>query len=187
MPRFFIRNKLKSGKVIFLVLALLATASCEKYVDKPGDDDPRLARKYCNDPEAVNFNRGFPGTADNSVCYYPADAYKGRYLWIDSMYSNNSLLGQRSLTLDFSVIDKEQMAVQGLCEASGTTVTFTANRQLRAVADTTIIKGQPFCRPKDTVSGYIQQSLSDSTRLRFYLSVVSDTGTVLHQGTAYRQ
>ncbi len=187
MQRFFLRDHLPTATSLLTGAVLLLAASCEKYEDKPGPDDSRLSRKYCNDPEAVNFNRDFPGTADNSVCFYPSDAYKGRFTWIDSIYSNSTLQSQRSLILDFSAVDKEQISVQGLCEGAPTMITFSANRQLRAVADTTILKGQALCRPRDTVSGYILQSLGDSSRLRFYLTVVSDTGTTLHQGTAYRQ
>ena len=167
---------------------LLIVASCTKYTDDPGDSDPRLSRKYCNDPEAVNFNRDFPGTADNSVCFFPADVFKGQYAFTDSIYNgSNKLLAERPLVLNFSAENRTKISMLGFCGGGGTPITFTANRQLRAFADTIVLNGQLLCRPKDTVSGYLTQSPGDSIRLRFFLTVVSDTGTALHQGTAYRQ
>lgn len=188
MLRFSINNPCRLRLAALCLLGLLGAASCEKYKDEPGGTDPRLNRKYCNDPEAVNFNRDFPGTPDNSVCFYPADAYEGQYIFVDSIYSGAKVLqAQRTLTLTFTAEDKNKVIATGFCAGGGNGISFTANRQLRASADTTIVKGQALCRPKDTVSGYILQSLSDSTRLRFFLTVVSDTGVTLHEGTAYRQ
>src|SRR5262245_8926779 len=84
---------------------VLLLASCEKWEDTPGKSDPRLERKYCNDPEAVNYNRDFPGTADNSVCYYPSDAFSGRYSFIDSIYDEgNKLIKQESLVIDVTAL-----------------------------------------------------------------------------------
>src|SRR5947208_3141374 len=75
-----------------LGVLFLISASCKKYTDQPGKSDPRLARKYCNDPSAVNYNRDFPGTEDNSICYYPTDVFKGQYTFTDSIYSGASVL-----------------------------------------------------------------------------------------------
>ena len=188
MRRVTIINCRPAGPLAVLLLLLIAAASCKKYTDEPGQGDPRLTRKYCNDPEAVNFNRDFPGTPDNSVCYYPADAFKGTYTFIDSIYSGTKLQAERTLQLQLTAGSKVKFTVLGLCGNGSGAMTFTANRQLRAVADTTITgKGQLFCRSRDTVSGTLTQSLTDSTRLQFSLNVVSDTGTTLHRGTAYRQ
>jgi hypothetical protein len=189
MLRSFINNNTyPAGIAALLGIILLSAPSCKKYTDEPGQGDPRLSRKYCNDPEAVNFNRDFPGTADNSVCFYPADAYQGSYKFIDSIYNEgNKLLAERLVILNFSAIDKNKISLAGFCEGSSTPVTLTANRQLRAIIDTVVFNGQLLCRPRDTVSGVITQSLTDSTRLKFYLRVVSDTNITLHQGTAFRQ
>lgn len=168
------------------IMLILLVASCKKYMDEPGKNDPRLSRKYCNDPEAVNFNRDFPGTEDNSVCYYPSDAFKGSYRFTDSIYIGSDTI-LRPLTISITAQSKTKFSLTGLCDGSPTPVTFTATRVLRASVDTTIVEGQALCRPKDTVSGYIIQPLSDSTQIHFYLTVVSDTGTARHEGTAYRQ
>lgn len=172
---------------LFVLLAVVV--GCKKYTDTPGQSDPRLTRKYCNDPEAVNFNRDFPGTEDNSVCIYPANAFQGTYDFIDSVYSGNNVLQKElPLTLQITAQSHTKMTITGLCGASQSTgIAFTAARTLRATVDTTIVTGQPLCRIKDTVSGYIAGNTSDGSRIRFYLSVVSDTGTTQHMGTAYRR
>lgn len=182
-----------SRKSIAAILPLLCSvslfllASCQKYQDEPGQGDPRLSRKYCNDPDAVNYNLDFPGTADNSVCYYPADAFKGTYKFVDSIYSGSNKTPQElPLTLQFVAKNQTQFDITGFCP-NGNALHFTANRALRASGDTTILNGQTLCRTKDTVSGYLTRSLGDSSRVLFFLTVVSDTGTTTHQGTAYRQ
>ena len=172
-----------------MAMALFGTTmACKKYTDEPGQYDSRLSRKYCNDPLAVNFNRDFPGTPDNSVCYYPADVYKGQYTFIDSIYSgNNILMAEVPLVLNFSASSQTRLTLSGFCGSGGSSITLTANRQLRANADTTVGTGQLLCRSKDTVSGYISQLAGDSTKLHFFFTVVSDTGVAFHQGTGYRQ
>lgn len=169
------------------LIALLVFTSCEKYKDEPGQYDPRLARKYCNDPEAVNYNLDFPGTADNSVCYFPAEAFRGDYTFIDSVYSSPAKLSQQiPLTLHFTALSRTKMDISGFCPGSSV-LHFTANRALRATGDSSILNGQPLCRPTDTISGTITRTLGDSTMLKISLNVVSDTGITTHRGTAYRQ
>lgn len=166
---------------------LLALGSCQKWEDKPGQSDPRLSRKYCNDPEAVNYNRDFPGTADNSVCYYPSDAFSGTYSFIDSIYDEgNRLIKQESLTITLTASTHMKFTMDGLCLGGSQPIAFTSNHLLHADADSTVTDGQLFCRPIDTISGYIAQHPLDSNKIRFNLRVVSDTAVNLHEGMAYR-
>lgn len=161
-------------------------AACKKYQDSPGQYDPRLSSKYCNDPAAVNFNYGFPGTADNSVCFYPSDVYKGSYQFVDSIYFNDVLVAEVPLVLQISKQDETKFTLSGFC-GSASSLHFTANRALFAYADTVVGTGQILCRQQDTLSGTLTQTLSDSLRLHIYFTVASDTGSTTHQGTAYRQ
>jgi hypothetical protein len=173
--------------ILLLAVVAVCIEGCKKYKDEPGQYDPRLVRKYCNDPEAVNYNFDFPGTADNSVCFYPTDALKGTYNFVDSVYAGSTtLVKEQTLTLVLSGENRTKLLISGFC-GGGEQLRFTVNRALRATGDTTIANGQRMCRDKDTLSGYISRSLGDSTRLKFYLTVVSDTGVTQHQGTAYRQ
>lgn len=174
--------------VLPLILLPLLLGACKKYTDTPGDFDPRLERRYCNDPEAVNFNRDFPGTADNSVCVYPSDAFEGAYRYDDSVYDGaQKLVKVQRIDFNITGTDRIHFQLNGFCPGSSQSIAFTSSRSLRAQADTTALKGQILCRPTDTVSGFITMPLFDSTRIRFSLTVISDTGTVFHQGTAYRQ
>jgi hypothetical protein len=165
---------------------LLCSFACKKYEDKPGQYDPRLSSKYCNDPAAVNYNYGFPGTPDNSICYYPADVFAGSYSFSDSIFEDGKRIAVMPVTLHIAGHDQTKLDVTGFC-ASGDALRFTAGRNLFAYADTVVGDGQILCRPQDTVSGTLSRTFGDSLQLRIFLTVVSDTGTVTHQGTAYRQ
>lgn len=183
-PIFF--TYLPAALVAGLSLCLLAL-SCKKYEDKPGPDDPRLVRPYCNDPEAVNYNWDFPGKPDNSVCKYPADVFAGRYQFNDSIYdAGNSLVLRQQYTLTLTARSRSALDITGFC-GPGDAIKMTASRFFRASVDTTIEAGQPFCRSLDTLSGYITRTAADDTRLKFFFTVVSDTGLSYHQGTAIKQ
>lgn len=169
------------------IVCILALGGCQKYEDVAGQSDPRLVRKYCNDPEAVNFNFDFPGTADNSVCYYPADVFSGTYTYNDSVYSSaNKFAFATPLTLTITGQDHNKFEVSGFCPGGGA-LHFTVSRTLKASADSTVLNGQTLCRVKDTISGFLVRKLGDSARLQVSLTVLSDTGSTIHQGTAYRQ
>ncbi len=173
-------------------LALLSLSAllcaCKDYPDVPAEPDGRLNRPYCNDPEAVNFNRDFPGYEDNGVCYYPADAFAGGWAFEDSIYDGTQkFIKSQTINFDIAPEDKLKFRLNGFCPGSGPAIAFTASRSLRADADTTAEKGQILCRETDTVSGYLAMPLFDSSKIRFFLTVISDTGTVFHRGTAYRR
>lgn len=185
--RFFQRNFFKLALGCAGVLGVLLIASCQKYKDTPGKPDPRLNRHYCNDPDAVNFNRDFPGIADNSVCIYPADAFAGTYSFVDSITDgNNSVPKEVPLTLRFTAIDHTKFYISGLCPSGGQ-INFTTSRSLLASVDSIVASGQLLCRPTDTLSGNVFQSIGDTSKVRVSLIVVSDSGVNYHQGTAYRQ
>ncbi len=179
------RHPIRSASLLLLLPMILG--ACKKYTDTPGQYDPRLDRPYCNDPEAVNFNRDFPGRADNSVCYYPADAFEGNYRFEDSIYDGaQKLLSVQSINFSISGKDRIRFDLNGFCPSGSAAIAFTASRNLRAEADTNALKGQLLCRGLDTVSGSLTMPVFDSSRIRFSLVVLSDTGVALHQGTAYR-
>lgn len=188
-------SKAAWSAVLFIVLS---TLSCKKWSDPAAPQDPRLTEnKYCNDPEAVNYNWNFPGVADNTICFYPADIFKGTYSFTDSVYNSQNVFDSAgsltTYTLQVIPIGKRQLRILGFCSGSDS-LKFTAERATyQASADTTIflndttkVFGQFFCRTLDTLSGYIRKNQNDSLSLIFDLKVVSDTGINFHKGTAVR-
>lgn len=183
------------------LLLSLGLSSCKKWTDPQPPYDPRLGEnRYCNDPEAVNYNWNFPGVADNSVCIFPADLFKGTYTFTDSIYNSESVFDsarpQTIYTLHLIALGKRSLRIVGFCNSMDS-LKFTAERSTyRAGADTTIflndttkVHGQFFCRTQDTLTGFVMKNQNDSAgkTIRFDLRVVSDTGVFFHRGTAYKQ
>ena len=180
---------------LLLILVLVAFVSCEKWEDKPGTGDDRLDKPYCNDPEAANFNVGFPGKPDNSVCYYPYEFFVGTYQFADStFYSQDYIFGQ-NLNYTFDIrrngTSKQQLLLSGFCN---TDISFTADKYLRAIADSTDhpadstkLPGQIICNPADTLSGFMTIINKDSGIIRINFTILTDTGIVYHTGRATRK
>lgn len=184
---------LKNGMMGFLASLLLL--SCEKWKDPSPTTDPRItSRKYCNDPQAVNYNWDFPGVADSTVCIYSADLFEGNYTYTDSIYSIDNLLDTskafRTVQLQLVPLGKNKLKLSGYCTND---LFFTTLRNgITANADTTIkindstyAYGQLFCRAQDTLTGTLTR-LSDSLThtLSIQWTVVSDTAIRIHKGRA---
>jgi len=185
---YFWRNMIKN--IIFIAfLAILTVVACKRYKDKKGPYDPRLERSYCNDPLAVNYNWGFPGQPDSTVCVFPADAMSGRYLLQDSVYSLDNTLDSEHINpvyFDLYALSKSRLGMVGFCNATDT-LYFTADRYYKAVADTVFAAGQFFCGVSDTLTGYFRRT--DSLSLYIDFTVLGDTaaGIRYHRGTAVKQ
>ncbi len=172
------------------VSLLLGVASCTREEAQYPDTDPRLSRPYCNDPEAVNYNWDFPGTPDNSVCLYPAEAFAGTFTFLDSVYNTDgtfdSAASLTTYTLRFDTLSRRVYLLRGFCADSA--LRFSADRFFRSTLDSLIPgAGQRLCRAADTVAGAVTRAVGDTARLTLSFSVRSDTGTAFHRGTAYRQ
>lgn len=170
-----------------LLFALLFTFSaCEKWADTPAKN-LGLTNKYCNIPSAINYNYGFPGIEDNTVCVFPATPFAGTYTYQDSIYDNaNQLFLGELLTLNITALDSTHFTLNGFC-ANSNFIRFTANRYYRAVSDSIIGQGtQLFCRDLDTLSGMLEYNNIDSS-MTLELLVVSDTSIITHKGKAYKK
>lgn len=180
---------------LLFILVVVAFASCDKWEDKPGNGDDRLNRPYCNDPEAANFNVDFPGRPDSTVCYYPYEYFEGTYQFSDSSFYSGDYVfgGLRSYTFNIrrNGASKRQLLLSGFC---GTDISFTADKYLKAFADSTNhptdstkLPGQLVCNPVDTLSGFMTMVNRDSGIIRINFTVLTDTGIVYHTGRAIRQ
>lgn len=169
----------------FIILSCLCL-SCMKSKTNTPTGDPRLSRVYCNDPEAVNYNWNFPGTPDNTTCFYPTEVFSPAYTYNDSVYfSDGTFLFTKSYTLHVYPLSHVKLAIVGFC-TSGDSLKLTADRFYHAQLDSTSDLGQQLCRVQDTVSGNIIQNKSDSSRLQVNFTVQSDTGLTYHRGTAVK-
>jgi hypothetical protein len=152
---------------------------------------------FCNDPIAANYNVGFPGIADNTVCIYPRDLFVGKYLYRDSVYIEPSGLYVFTDSFYINILpkpydtSKRKIQVTGFC--GSTTLYLTAGPTYIATVDTligdttTLYSGQRLCRIQDTGNGTITKDRIDSTVLHISFQVESDTGLTQHMGTAIKQ
>ncbi len=177
------------------ILTLLAV-SCSKDSSTHSTDD-RLSRPYCNDPLAVNYNQTFPGTPDNSICYFPTEVFRGEYTFADSVYDQDY---QRRDSLEYPIsilaLDKTKFVILGFCfkgQKEGDSLKFTADRFYKATADSTLttdsvkLNGQLACNIKDTISGFILRDKYDTTLLHINITVLTDTGAAYHIGSAKKK
>ena len=183
---------LRLGLLTLVVCAIVF--SCKKWTDPKPYTDPKLTNPYCNDPNAVNYNWGFPGKPDNTVCFYPTDEFKGTYVFTDSIYS---LSGSTDGNFLYALIDTLRiyarsdttMAGYGFCipgdslRLTARVLTFTATIDSLVGDSLTTTRGQIFCRMPDTVGGTIFFSRVDSM-LHINFQVTSDTGLSSHVGVA---
>ncbi len=180
---------------IFTIAALIILIaggifSCNKYTSPKGYTDPRLTNHYCNDPKGVNYNWGFPGIPDNTLCFYPTDVFAGKYLFRDSVYLQTGyiFIFADSIVLTIKKLSDSQMSVFGLCP-NGDSLLMTATPLFTAYVDTLVGDtltnwGQSFCGSKDTINGTISQNRIDSV-LTINFQVISDTSVItLHTGHA---
>jgi hypothetical protein len=167
------------------VLLLFFFSACQKWADKPASD-LGLKNKYCNIPSAINYNQGFPGIEDNSVCIFPSEPFVGSYTYQDSVYDNN-LVFLNSTTYHFNIvaINRTQMRIENFCSSSS--LLFTADRYYRASSDTVIGNGtQLMCRTLDTLGGTLVYKPADSS-MYIEWKVISDTATNIHKGIAFKK
>lgn len=184
---FFSRSPIR---LVWCTLALLAFSftSCKKYTDPEGPDlSDELTNPYCNDPRAVNYNHGFPGRPDSSVCIYPVDSFLGRWIWDDSVFTTDlDFVSTEQYQIELVATEDTAMThliLHGWCDHP---VYLTADKYRRAVVDTLIEAGigQLGCLVTDTLSGYLNKNTGAAETMQFQFSVTDATGTLLHAGTA---
>ena len=180
---------------LLLLLAagiMLGWSACKKYEDPPPTKgDNRLTNHYCNDPRAINYNWGFPGIADNSVCVYPVDSFIGTWKFMDSVFLEDQTFKSFAVKdLVFSATEDTLMthlAVTGWCNDK--ILYATADKYKRAFLDSLMegISGQLLCTPTDTITGFFNQSNMGKDSMEIELTVTGNTGVLLHKGWAIKQ
>lgn len=188
-------------KIQFSLLGLAGVAglwliACKKYED-PAKPDIILTNHYCNDPIAANYNHGFPGIPDNSVCVYATDFFEGAWIWVDSIYDADMNFQQRQTrNLSFSPLSlnedslRTRLTVAGFCD-NNTILKIRANKYASALTDTLVAGtngGQIFCNTTDTVSGYFKRTNDTLTQsMNIILTENKPSGVFYHKGLAVKQ
>jgi hypothetical protein len=169
---------------IFFIFLLIG--ACKPYKDPAPIEDPRISNPYCNDPNAVNYNWGFPGIPDNSTCIYPADIFKGNYIWRDTVVNDlGAAVSYDSVFATVNKLDSTRIEISGRC---GYDLKLSANRFLIITIDSLAGNGQQFCQPNDTIMGNgFKVSTSDTNTFRLNYTIVSDTGTSTHESFFIKQ
>lgn len=186
--------RIMTRKILIYVVGLVLVYGCAK--KDAAFDDPaseNFETPYCNDPIAINYNHGFPGTAQNSVCIYPTDVFKGSYLLRDSIYNGQFELDTvLEYLVSFNTLSLTKVTMSGFCP-TGDVVRLTADRYQKAsvdstllLPDSTLVEGQSFCRSADTIMGSISKYNNDSGKIRINFIIASDTGINYHIGTGIR-
>jgi hypothetical protein len=179
---------------LFVLVATGLLYACKKYKDPAPYNDPRLTNPYCNDPDAINYNWGFPGKPDNSVCIYAVDEMKGSYILKDSVVVESSalLVGTDSINIYLTQVgsSKTKMDVSGFCSSGSLMI--TTGRVTVAAVDTTVgdsltSRGQLFCRVQDTVTGTFILDPIDKQLLHVSLRIKNDTTVLILVGDARKQ
>lgn len=170
----------------FILFMVTFACSCKKYKDTPPITDPRINNPYCNDPAAVNYNWGFPGIPDNSVCIYPADIFTGNYIFRDSVYNTNNTIAYRdTFALQISKADSTKIFITGFCGVLQ--IQAKANRYYSFNIDSLVSKGQVFCNTTDTISGKGEINFLGDSLLKFNYQILTDSGFIYHTGSALKQ
>jgi hypothetical protein len=170
--------------ILIIFVLFIGFSSCKK---ADNGEDPNAmgynaSNQYCNDPEAINYNYDFPGTANNYVCIYPTDPFVGVYSLMDTVYTADyaSYYVLRD-TISIYATSITKMAITGLCGPQDS-LRLTAGRYYKASVDTTIGNGQMLCSNKDTLNGTVD---ADTLGLKIRFTLFSDTaGIKFHMGRA---
>lgn len=183
-----------STYIFYLILIFSVLIGCTK-ADSSKSDARLNNSTYCNEPEAINYNLGFPGVPDNTKCVFPTQVFKGSYLLYDSVLDADSKFKRiDTLNLTLTAVNNVKLNLTGFCSG---TLTLTANRYYKSVVDslpivngsiTTMLSGQYLCgNMKDTISGFITKNQIDSTKITIDFTVASDSGIIFHKGTGTKK
>lgn len=176
----------RSLPTVSLLLCLVLFGSCQKWVDHPAKN-LGLTSKYCNNPAAINYNQGYPGIEDSTVCIFPSEPFVGNYRFRDSIYDDANILSiGDSILFSITKESRTRISCHDFC-ASGNQLFFTADRYYKANGDSLLFAGaQTMCRTQDTLMGSLLYRPADSS-LYIEFKVMSDTGIRTHKGFAFKR
>ncbi len=160
---------------------LLLVWGCTKYKD-PAPQNLNLTNKYCNLPNAINYNWGFPGTPDNTVCIFPTDEVTGSFTFYDSLLdATGILLPYDTFDVLITKINDTSININGWCNNTKS-ITAKVKRNLRFSLDSNTDLGSLLCANTDTISGSgIKNNIGDSI-INFSYKLHTSTNLQIHKG-----
>ncbi len=173
-------------QIRIIALFLLFFCACKKYTDPEPFTDSRIKNRYCNIPSAINYNWDFPGVEDNTTCIFPAQIYKGNYIFHDTTITQaGEFIRKDSFYISFVQIDSTKLTITGFCGA--TPHMATANRFFKFTLDSLKGNGQTFCNNIDTIAGGGSKTgIQDTSTIQIVYQLQTDTGVIFHKGTAFK-
>src|SRR5690625_160640 len=194
MQQRVIKNSISS--CLILCMLALGFVSCEKYEDKAQKDiEDALKNQYCNITDAINYNWGFPGEPNDSLCIFPVEPFIA-YSWtlLDTVFNEDfEVLETRNRTIyfeEYTAIDtlKHMMLMHDYC-SENSSILLEANRHLLATVYDNIENdvGQLDCDESSVLNGFISlDSLSaDTLKLRFHKRTIDELNLIIN-GRAYK-
>jgi hypothetical protein len=182
---FFI-HQIPSLFALTMVLAIVFWG-CKKYTDPSPNPINNFTSHYCNNPKAVNYNWGFPGIEDNSICIFPADLFAGNYTYYDSILDvvNQIYIPYDTMDITINKLTDSTMTIVGQCAA--TQLTARATKNYRFSLDSTSDKGQTYCTINDTISGAgIKQQFND-TIFKYNYTISNNDIIQEHKGYLFKK
>jgi hypothetical protein len=169
--------------ILIASIAINATA-CKPYKD-PAPKDLGLTNPYCNNPFAVNFNWGFPGKPDNTVCIFPAQVFAGNYKLYDSITSNNaSTIFNDSALVSLAQLNDSTLTLSNHCVGNNYVV--RATKTLQFYVDSTTLLGAPFCNG-DTIAGNARKLNIDDSIITYTYDLNNNGTTIKHKAILIKQ
>jgi hypothetical protein len=165
-----------------ITIILLIAPSCKRYKDPTPITTDKLTQHFCNNPKAVNYNWGFPGIADSTLCFFPADLFIGNYTYYDSLLDDANGIYLPFDTMDVTIAKINDSSIQliGLCLA--TPFSAKATKNYRFTIDSTTAFGQVFCSNADTMNGTGIKVQFNDTNFVYNYQLVNNGKTTMHKG-----
>lgn len=171
---------LKNRILTLGLIAMVLISSCEKYEDSSQNDwKVDENQEYCNHPDAVNYNWGFPGVINDSICIFPNEVFEGQWYLTDTLF--NDTLGVEAIRerfIDIQWVPEDsieyKLRLSGWCDNEHE-LYLDANRFLLAsvIDELEDYPGQWDCDLTSSISGTIRKNNFDADTL--YLQMIQQT------------
>lgn len=185
---FSATNSVYSLCAMFIIFSI----ACKKPSDQSVPDiSDQLTRPYCNDPIAANYNVGFPGIPDNSVCVYPYDKFLGTWDLKDSIFrEDNTLYLVMDRIITFIPVstdtNKNQMQILDWCASP---IDIYCNKYGKAYIVNTLPypdSAQVICST-DTIMGTFQLINNEDSAMKIQLVNRNNLGHFTHKSIATKR